>query len=213
LVARANDDVQSYLSFVEVFSREEKDKLLSPALKRYLNDSGEQEWKVRLKRNMDRKGWHFFNRLIRQEFDSWLPDNILFKQDRLTMGNSIEGRVPFLDHRIVEFCARLPIRLKTRGTNKYLIRKTADRRIYESSDSTKRPFFMPLTGAFERPYQDLINEYLSDTRVRSDGWWNSDFVKEIVANRQRSSLLYDKQIMVLILWRMWTEVFSIEAPT
>jgi hypothetical protein len=72
---------------------------------------------------------------------------------------------------------------------------------------------MPLTEAFEEPYQQLIDKHLSDERLESKGWWNRDFVREIVANRKQSSLLYDKQIMALILWQMWTDVFDIEAPT
>ncbi len=212
LLQCANDEVKSYLNFASVFTPEEKSRLLAPAVKNRLAELGEREWENRLRLNMRRNDRHFFNRLIRQEFDAWLPDNILFKQDRLTMGNSIEGRVPFLDHRIVEFCARLPVRLKTRGENKYMIRRTARRRIYKRSDNVKRAFMMPLTGIFEKPYQQLINKYLLDQESKSAGWWNGEIVRELVGNRKRSPLVYDKQIMVLILWQMWAEAFQIEPP-
>jgi asparagine synthase (glutamine-hydrolysing) len=210
LLMCADDEVQSYLNFASVFTEEEKSNLLSPALKDSITASGEREWEDRLRRNVSGNDRNYFNRLIRQEFDSWLPDNILFKQDRLTMGNSIEGRVPFLDHRIVEFCARLPLRLKMRGTDKYLIRRTARRRIYNSPDNIKRPFFMPLTEAFEKPYQQLIDKYLLNGRSKPSGWWNDAAVRELVGNRKRSPFIYDKQIMILILWQMWAEVFKIE---
>lgn len=213
LLEDADDNAQNYLSLVSAFNSREKSELLAPALRKRVTDSDTQEWMVRLKSNMNMHDRHIFNRLIRQEFDSWLPDNILFKQDRLTMGNSIEGRVPFLDHRIVEFCARLPIRLKNRGTNKYLLRQMAGHRILKPDSNVKRPFFMPLTGVFETPYQHLIDTYLSRERVKSSGWWDGDFVRELVAKRRRSPLLYDKQIMVLILWEIWAEVFGMEAPT
>ena len=148
--------------------------------------------------------------IIRQEIGTWLPDNILFKLDRLTMGNSIEGRVPFLDHRIVEFCARLPIKFKTHGENKHILREVVRKRIYKPMGNVKKAFFMPLTGLFEKPFQLLINEYLSEECVRLNGWWNYDFVKEIIQKRKKSALLYDKQIMALILWQMWADVFGVK---
>jgi asparagine synthase (glutamine-hydrolysing) len=58
------------------------------------------------------------------DFTTWLPDDLLLKADRMSMAHSLELRVPFLDHKLVEFAARLPVDLKIRrGTNKYLLKR------------------------------------------------------------------------------------------
>ena len=80
------------------------------------------------------------------DFKTWLQDDILVKVDRMSMANSVEVRCPLLDHRLVEFCARLPSRAKLSGMRKKIILRDVLNSDYPNPsfkgvnpDSTRRP--------------------------------------------------------------------------
>jgi asparagine synthase (glutamine-hydrolysing) len=101
-----------------------------------------------------------FNQMMEWDFYHYLPDNNLVKVDRATMYNSIEGREPFLDHRLIEFAAKLPLEYKIRGgTTKYLLKKLLGRYLpKELYDLPKRGFGAPIQ-------QWLRNNYEKDIRA------------------------------------------------
>ena len=71
-------------------------------------------------------GTHALDAMLYADCKLWLPDNLLDRGDRMTMGASVEGRVPFLDHELVEYAFSLPAYVKVRGfTRKYLIKQIA----------------------------------------------------------------------------------------
>ncbi len=210
VLAEAGDGARDYLNFVPLFDETQKRALVSPSLAEALRGAGERPWRTRLAENLGGPG-PYLDRLIRQELEVWLPDNILFKQDRLTMGASLEARVPYVDHRVVEFCARVPVRWKLGRTEKHLLREVVERRLHPGFGRAKRPFFLPLTGAHEAPYRALIERWLAPDRIRAGGWWNPDAVSRLVASRAGSPLLRDKQIMALVLWEIWRETFGVGA--
>ena len=90
---------------------------------------------------------HYLDRLLHVDTRLWLPDDLLTKVDRATMAHSLEARVPYLDHRLVEFCARLDPALKVRGDgHKWLLKRVAER--YLPRDLVhrgKQGFVMPLS--------------------------------------------------------------------
>ena len=93
----------------------------------------------------------------------WLPDDLLTKVDRATMAYSLEARVPYLDHRFFEFCARLDPSLKQRGrTGKYLLKKLAEKLLpHEIVHRPKQGFFPPLTEWFAGKLKDEARSALS----------------------------------------------------
>jgi asparagine synthase (glutamine-hydrolysing) len=103
--------------------------------------------------------------------------------DRMLMGNSIEGRFPFLDYRVAEFAARLPDRLRLRGLQeKYALRKaTATLLPAEISTRQKRPYRAPILRAFVGPEAPpYVRELLTPERVRSAGVFSPDAVARVV---------------------------------
>src|SRR4029078_7310283 len=99
-----------------------------------------------------------FNQMMEWDFEHYLPDNNLVKVDRATMYNSIEGREPFLDHRLVEFAAKLPLDYKVRGnTTKYLLKCLLGRYLpKELFDLPKRGFSVPLQQWSRSNYEKEI---------------------------------------------------------
>jgi asparagine synthase (glutamine-hydrolysing) len=111
-------------------------------------------------------------RMLELDRRVWLPDDLLVKADKMTMATSVELRVPFLDHQLIEWCARLPERAKLRGgIGKWLLRRAAYERLPpECTAKGKRGFTVPVSGWFKKqlhqPLRDALLSADSFSRVR-----------------------------------------------
>jgi asparagine synthase (glutamine-hydrolysing) len=102
-------------------------------------------------------------RQLRADQHEWLPHNLLAKVDRASMAHSLEARVPFLDHRIVEWAAGLPDALKIRGrTTKFILRRAFEGRLPDRIlGRPKRGFDLPLASWLRGPLRQLAGDLLS----------------------------------------------------
>jgi asparagine synthase (glutamine-hydrolysing) len=144
-------------------------------------------------------GHGLLDRLIYLDTKSELPGDILTKVDRMSMGNSLEVRVPILDHKVVEYVARLPMEYKLRGkTTKYLFKKAFGNLL--PPDILTRPkmgFELPLQHWFARDMRDFLRDALFDSRARQRGYFNERFVDELA--REHESGRRDNSYL---LWRL-----------
>ena len=120
--------------------------------------------------------------------------------DRMAMANSVEGRYPFLDYRVIEFCSSLPDRLKLNGTNeKYLLKKLMTGRIPDSIvKRPKQPYRAPISSVFlakDRP--DYVNEMLSESMIRKAGVFNAESVTGLLEKIHKSATASEMENMVL----------------
>jgi asparagine synthase (glutamine-hydrolysing) len=109
---------------------------------------------------------------------SYLPDDILCKVDRASMAVALETRVPFLDHRVAEVAARIPLSMKIReGRGKCILRKLLDR--YVPRELVERPktgFAVPVGEWIKGPLRDWAQELLDERKMRIEGWFDADVV-------------------------------------
>ena len=144
-----------------------------------------------------------------------IPDDFLVKVDRATMYHSIENREPFLDHRLVQFCLRLPLHYKIRnGQTKYLLRKVLSRYIpLTYLDRPKMGFSIPLFNWFKKDLDKLFAIYL-DKSSFTKAWpqINYNWVEQQLRIYNHSKKVR-RELNMVVLWKllglmMWRERFA-----
>ena len=148
----------------------------------------------------------FLNRALHLQFDHWLPDDILMKQDKMTMASGIEGRVPFLDHELIEFSLTLPPWMKIRRKRpKYILRRYAERLLPRDTTSRgKQPFYAPVEKYLEHPYfRDIVEDTLSAESVRSRGLFRAQAVARLRDATTAGEFVHVKQVFSLVLLELW----------
>ncbi|HET7010133.1 MAG TPA: asparagine synthase (glutamine-hydrolyzing) [Anaerolineales bacterium] len=148
-------------------------------------------------------GWTALGQAQYLEMVSFLSPYLLSSQgDRMSMAHSVEGRYPFLDYRLVEFCGRLPDDLKLRGlTEKWLLRKLARTLVPpEIWKRTKRPYRAPIRRTFfggdGRP--DYVDELLSTRAVADTGYFKPAAVERLVRKAKSEAELSEIEEMAVV---------------
>lgn len=151
--------------------------------------------------------WPLLSRLMRVDQKTYLPDGMLTKVDRASMANSLEMRVPLLDHRVVEFTAGLPEHFKYRnGTGKYLLKKLLAKylpvRLFERP---KMGFGVPIDHWLRHELKDLLLDYLSAERLNKEGLFNSKFIENKIKEHLCGQVNHQYRLWPLLMWEMWRE--------
>src|SRR5580700_5195649 len=158
--------------------------------------------KVRTKLPHCYSSWDTFCQAQYLETKYLLPGYILSSQgDRMAMAHSVEGRFPFLDHRVVEFASRLPASLKMKVLNeKYLLKRCADGLIPPSiAKRHKQPYRAPEACSFLQPAaREYMDDLLSPEQIRSDGIFDAPAVTKLVEKFQKGAAIGTKDNMGLV---------------
>ena len=163
---------------------------------------------VELRRVLARtKDMSLLDGLLYADIKTYLHE-LLMKQDQMSMATSLESRVPFLDHKLVEFTARMPDTMKLRGqTTKYVLREAMKGVLPEKIlTRSKMGFPVPIGTWFRGPFKSVIDEYVLSDRALSRGIFAPDFVRQIVSLHQAGED-HAERLWSLLNFEIWQRQF------
>jgi len=140
---------------------------------------------------------------------------LLMKQDQMSMAASIESRVPFLDHPLMEFAARLPQRMKLRGlTTKWVLREAMRGTLPDEILSRRKMGFpVPIGRWVAGKYRPLLEEYVLGQRALDRGLFDPGYLRQTVAEHQRGEGNHAERLWALVNVELWHRIFiDGEAP-
>ncbi|HYG81782.1 MAG TPA: asparagine synthase (glutamine-hydrolyzing) [Pyrinomonadaceae bacterium] len=148
------------------------------------------------------------DRMLYADLKTYLHE-LLMKQDQMSMAASLESRVPFLDHRLVEYSARLPARMKIRGarTTKYVLRQSMKNLLpAEILTRPKMGFPVPVGAWFRGPYRSIVEEYVLGPRAAGRGLFDREFVGRLVRGHEAGEK-HDERLWALVNFEIWMRRF------
>jgi asparagine synthase (glutamine-hydrolysing) len=150
------------------------------------------------------------DRVMYVDVKTYLADDILTKVDKMSMAVSLEARVPLLDHKLLEFAARVPSSLKfNHGTSKYLLRKVLDRSVPRSLMSgPKHGFTAPIGEWLRGPLKSLATELLLDGRLRQRGLFHGPAVTRLWEDHLHRRHDHRHRLWSLIMLELWFRQFA-----
>ena len=199
----SRDDRGRFLDATAFFQPDEKRALFTPDVLRRVNPFAAER---HLARHFDDLGdLPFASQMMKFDFRTYLPEDVLVKVDRMSMAHSIESRVPLLDNHVIDFAASLPLHTKIHnGVRKVLLKQVAERILpREIITRRKQGFGVPVGAWFRGSLRDTFSDVLRSQRARERGYFNQRFInrlldEHIAGVRDHSLRLW--QLVVLELW-------------
>ena len=188
---------EQYLNQISIFNEQEQEELLNKKI------------------NLYGKYNHYFKNsnsktviddCQRLDFKEQMVDDLLMKVDKNTMVFAIEGRVPFLDHRIIELSAKIPnkFKLKYLTKDKNILRHCTKNLIPKQTvNRKKKHFFVPIDNWFKGELSSLKEELLDKNYIYKQGIFNQKYINKINKGFEKSKLFYSRQLWSLIVFQIW----------
>lgn len=158
------------------------------------------------------KNMHLLNKMLYIDTKTWLPDDLLVKADKITMANSIELRVPLLDHIVLEYAASLPPDFKLKGfTTKYILKRAFEGRVPDEILHRKKTGFpVPYEQWLSNELSGYVHDLLLDEKTVNRGYFQRETIAGLLgANKRRPTA--SKEIFLLVVLELWHRCF-IDSP-
>ena len=147
--------------------------------------------------------------ILLTDMETYLPDDELRKADRLSMWHSLEVRVPFLDHKLVEFVATIPSQLKLKGwEKKHILIKSMEGILPDSIlRRRKQGFSIPLGDWLRGPLRDLVYAHVSSSHLRDLGIFKEKTIESMLDEHTRGQKNHETKIWALLTFCLWHQRF------
>jgi asparagine synthase (glutamine-hydrolysing) len=154
-------------------------------------------------------GAHLLNQMLYVDAKSWLPDDLLVKADKMTMATSVELRVPFLDHTVLEFAAGLPPEFKVMAhKTKRVLREAFRTRVPPAILTRKKAGFpVPYARWLARDLRQLVRDTVLSSRAMARGYFRKDVLTSLLDENSRPSVPA-REIFSLLVLELWHRQFA-----
>ena len=198
---------ERHYNWVSIFRDEEKENLFSEGFKREIGDKSSFYY---LNNAFDEcKSKDIVDLVMSADIRTNLLDDLLVKMDIATMANSLEGRSPFLDHKVMEFAASIPSNMKIKGTRlKYILKKALKNKLPdEILGRGKMGFGVPLDSWFRGELKDYSYGMLLSDRCIKRGYFKREALKGILDRHSSGKVNNGARIWSLLFLELWHRIF------
>lgn len=197
------DEAERSVTWFASFSREEREALFAPEFLEQVDVAHPAHvFEQYLEKVRDRSP---LKRMLYADLKIWLPDNLLLRGDQMTMAASIEERVPFLDHKLVELAARIPSRMLTRGfKTKILLRRAL--KPYLPPETLRRRkvgFTVPIGHWFRKTLKSMVADLVLSPEAQARGYFNRQAMERFVREHFDGVRDRQKQLWALVNFELW----------
>lgn len=206
-VSQFSSELERFLGIYTVFTPEQKEYLLNREIKKYLLNVDQALFEKSYFQSSKLKD--SLSKILYMDTRMHLPDNLLLFGDKMTMANSLEMRVPFLDIELVSFLESLPSSLKLkRSTGKYIHKKAMEKVLpKEIITRKKRPFATPMDEWLQKDLAQSAKKLFNDRDSVCKKFFNIDFVNKIIDEHQKRKENYQRHIFTLLSFEIWYQHF------
>jgi asparagine synthase (glutamine-hydrolysing) len=197
----------SYLEYISAFNQEDLSKLLSGDVRKETEKYDPQQSFFSYFSHAESDD--MLNKMLFLDFKTYLPDDLLTLTDRMSMAHSLEIRVPFLDHQLIEFLATVPPQLKIKNLQKKYIHKKAVSKILpkEILQKKKKGFSLPLGSWFRKELKEFVQEVLTQDQVEKTGLFNQEYINQILKEHLSFKADHESKLIALLVFIIWFDIY------
>ena len=143
------------------------------------------------------------------DINYYLAEDILTKVDRAAMAVSLETRAPFLDPRVAQFAAAIPLEYKLKGKSGKVILKEAMKDLLPQNilHRPKKGFGIPIAEWLKGRLNPLMHDMLEPGRLKSQGLFDADFVAKLMQEHESGAASHHKELWTLLVFQLWLDNF------
>ena len=200
-------DAERHLNWIGNMRTSVRESLISPIL-RAASKEDARDIVAPFFQDRHYQGERILHALLSLDMHTWLVDNVLTKVDKMSMAASVEARVPFLDHALVEWTAALPAHIKVEGrTGKRLLRD-AMRSVLprQTHERRKQGFIVPTDEWMRGSLRDFVGDVLLGRQMRERGWFNASLIERLV-EAQWAGESNGQALWSLLCLELWARTF------
>jgi len=203
----SKDQARNYAEQIKIFNEKEKEDIYTEDFRKKVEINDPLDFMLK---KFEESGTEDpLEQLLYVDINSYLPEDLLVKMDIATMANSLEARVPFLDHKFMELVAGIPSQLKMKGSmTKFILKKAFSDLLPEAILKRKKMGFgVPISRWFRNELKDDVFDILLDIRTLSRGYFREKGIKRLLD--EHTALRYDHsaKIWALLVLETWFRVF------
>ena len=201
---------ERYQRWVGYLPRQQRARLYTREFQEQLAGHQAEGWLLGIWEEVTREGLESLDRMLAVDVESYLPYDLLVKMDIATMANSLEARSPFLDHKVMEFCAQLSCNYKLSGlTLKYLLKKAGARLLpAETRKRRKMGFGVPVAHWMRGDLRPWVEDVLLSPRALKRGYFEPEALRQLVRAHLDGRQEQSYELWALLWLELWHREFA-----